>query len=284
MSAGILANLLDKLRRGLVDRKILTKLALASSNTRKVDFVIAGAQRCGTSALNYQLRYNPDICTAFRKKVHFFDDEDNFRDGRADYSLYHSFFNPTAQHKVLGEATPSYMYWLPTPRRLWEYNPGLKLIIVLRNPITRAFSAWNMRRTKGQEDLPFWDALQAESERLRRQLPLQDKRHSYVDMGHYLCQLRRLWTFFPREQCLILKHDDFKNDALSVLNRIAGFLNVAPFASAKSVEYNSKPYAAEMSERERTHLHSIFQLEIRALERELGWDCSNWLKDERRTD
>ena len=129
---------------------------------RKVDFAICGTQKGGTSALDAYLREHPEICMADVKEVHFFDTEKHFAREAINYSKYHSFFTPQKSHKILGEATPVYMYWPNAPQRLREYNPRMKLIILLRNPIERAYSHWNMQRTRGIDKLPFWDAIREE--------------------------------------------------------------------------------------------------------------------------
>ena len=127
------------------------------------------------------------------KEVHLFDDDKTFaRRSHDGYAEYHRQFAPTSTGQLLGEITPAYMYWNDAPRRIREYNPAMKLIAVLRNPITRAYSQWNMQRDAGAEQLPFWEALQAEAARLSASLPHQNRNASYVDRGFYSGQLRRL--------------------------------------------------------------------------------------------
>ena len=143
-----------------------------------VDFIVAGAQKGGTTALDFYLRQHPNICMATGKEVHFFDTEKFFQGHKVDYDEYHSRFEPNASHVLVGEATPIYMYWHYAPRRIWEYNSKMKLIILLRNPIERAYSHWNMERSRNWEHLPFWDAIQYESQRCREALPYQHRVYS----------------------------------------------------------------------------------------------------------
>ena len=75
-----------------------------------------------------------------KKELHYFDKEENFF-GQANYKKYHANFQAGPQHRVIGEATPIYMYWNAAPYRIWSYNPQMKWILVLRNPVERAFSA-----------------------------------------------------------------------------------------------------------------------------------------------
>ena len=244
---------------------------------RRVDFLICGTQKGGTSALDAYLREHPQLCMANQKEVHFFDDEKHFRGGKPDYAAYHSCFSPGPSQRVMGEATPSYMYWYDAPRRIWHYNPRMKLLVVLRNPVDRAYSHWNMQRKRGIDDLSFWDALHIERERCREALPYQEKRFSYVDRGFYLEQLRRLWTYFARDQVLVTRHEDLRSKPKEAIDKIYDFLGVGPVQGIQVREVHSHEYDSPMSKREREYLQFIFEYEIRGLERLLGWDCSNWL-------
>jgi hypothetical protein len=245
-----------------------------------INFTICGTQKGGTSALDAYLREHPEICMANEKEVHFFDNEDFFRDGKPDYTLYHSSFTPGATHKLIGEATPIYMYWYYAPRRIWEYNQDMKLIVVLRNPIDRAFSHWNMERSRDADNLSFWDALQNEQERCREARPYQHRVYSYIDRGFYLEQLRRLWFYFPKDRVLILKNEHLRNQPREALREVCDFLEVARFGALQNKNVHSRPYPSTMSDRERSYLRFIFEHEIRGLERVLGWDCSDWLSGE----
>ncbi|MEZ4606416.1 MAG: sulfotransferase domain-containing protein [Deinococcales bacterium] len=117
---------------------------------QKVYFIICGTQKGGTTALDSYLRQHPHICMGKRKELHFFDQEKNFQSDICDYTSYHKLFQVTSQRQILGEATPIYMYWRAAPQRMWGYNPKLKLIVILRNPIERAYSHWNMERSREQ--------------------------------------------------------------------------------------------------------------------------------------
>src|SRR6478752_4058553 len=177
-----------------------------------VDFIICGTQKGGTSALDVYLRGHPNICMAEKKEVHFFDNEDAFRNATPDYSQYHSVFKSNSSSLIFGEATTIYMYWREAPRRMWQYNPNLKLIVLLRNPIERAYS--------------------------------------YVDRGFYLEQLRRLWSFFPKEQVLVLKSKELKCQPVQTLHRACEFLNVDPLKGIEPLDIHSRPYKSPMGAKE----------------------------------
>lgn len=267
---------------------------------RTVDFVIGGTQKGGTTALDAYLREHPEICmaekneayvsrehpeitSAGQKEVHFFDNEDYFTNGTPDYSRYHRRFNPGEAHKVLGEATPIYMYWKDSPRRIWEYNPRMKLIIVLRDPIERAYSHWNMERIRNADKLSFWDAINKEDERCRDALPLQHRVYSYISRGLYTEQLHRLWAYFPKDSVLCLKSEDLKAGLDKTLACVCEFLQVSQLERVTSRKAHSLPYESGITAKERDYLRRIFEPEIAKLERELNWDCSAWLSAHRGT-
>ncbi|MBX7245317.1 MAG: sulfotransferase domain-containing protein [Candidatus Sumerlaeaceae bacterium] len=260
-------------------RKVIRypKHFLPCHSTRKVDFLICGTQKGGTSALDTYLREHPEVCMADRKEVHFFDNDSRFTGGEPNYFRYHAYFSPRSSHKILGEATPVYMYWRDAPARIHAYNPSMKLIVLLRNPIERAYSHWNMERARRRDPLAFWEALQNEKERCARSLPHQNHFFSYMDRGFYTIQLQRLWQFFPKEQVLILKSEDLRQKPQDILERVCDFLGVSSLPNPAPRSIHSIRYAAPMTEREREYLRKVFEQEIRELEQLLGWDCSNWL-------
>ena len=248
---------------------------------RKVNFLICGTQRGGTTALYHWLQQHPEICWATKREVHFFDREKYFRGARPRYSAYHSFFEPQAGHQVLGESTPIYMYWYDAPKRIWQYNPEMKLILILRSPIERAYSHWNLMRHRTPE-VSFWEAIVNERERCRAALPLQHRYYSFVDRGFYVQQLRRLWTYFDARQILILRNEDLRSRPHQAVHDVSDFLGLRrlPELTEPTMREPDYPYAAPMGSRERDYLRQVFEYEIRSLERILGWDCSRWLADE----
>jgi len=244
-----------------------------------VDFIIAGAQKSGTSALDLYLREHSGVAMArTRKELHFFDHEEHFRTEPVDYAAYHANFAPRMPGQLRGEATPIYMYWEPAPARMARYNPALKIIIVLRNPITRAYSHWNNEWQYRRETLPFFEALRAEPERARSALPLQLRHASYADRGYYTGQLRRLWSHFPVDQTLILRTEALQTEPDATLKRIAEFLGLGPFPRIASKTANGRRYGRPISQDEWRYLDGVYAAEIRELERLLEWDCSQWQK------
>ena len=245
----------------------------------ELDFVVVGTQRGGTSTLDHYLRQHPRIAMPVsRKELHFFDRDERFAAIPVDYAAYHAQFGPRRPGQLRGEVTPIYMYWMPATGRLASYKPALKIVVLLRNPITRAYSHWNKERHGGRETLPFLAALRAEPERARAAEPLQDRHTSYVARGFYVSQLRRLWRHFAAEQTLVLRSEALWTVPERTLARIAAFLGLPPFPRVAPSIVNGREYAVPLQPREWTLLADKFADEIRQLERLLGWDCADWLR------
>ncbi len=225
----------------------------------KVNFLICGVQKAGTTALATFLVSHPEIGMANRKEVHYFDFEKNFQNGNTDFAQYHAVFSPQPSHKLIGEATPIYMYWHEAPKRIWQYNPDMKLIAMLRNPIDRAYSHWNMEFDRKTDTLPFWEALQSEAQRCREALPYQHRVYSYIDRGFYTEQLRRLWMYFPKEHVLVLKNEDLRNQPNETLKKVTDFLGVTPLNKIEHKEIHTRQYSSGMAEREKDYLRSVFE-------------------------
>jgi hypothetical protein len=239
----------------------------------RVDFVIGGTQKGGTSALDSFLRQHPEICMpTTRKELHFFDREEENR----DYKKYHANFEPKPQHRAIGEASPIYMYWQTAPDRICKYNPKMKWILALRNPVERAFSAWNMETKRGKEKLSFAEAIEKESERCREALPLQHRVYSYIDRGFYAHQVRRLFDIFGKENVLVLLSEELRGEHQKTLRRVFEFLGVdssfvPPEASVFEQEYTNK-----IDNQLRARLIDIFQPDIKELEKLIGRNLSSW--------
>jgi len=242
-----------------------------------VSFLGCGAQKSGTSALDNYLRQHPQICLPDQKEIHYFDNEYNFRYHNVNYLKYHSFFQKSSNHRIAGEVTPAYMYWDNAMSRVWEYNPRIRILILLRNPILRAYSHWNMNRIKGVEEHSFLGAISSREEGLRAKLPFQNKKFAYLDRGFYSSQIRRIYRFFPEEQVLIKQSTDLAKQPLQTMSEIFEFLGVEPIAVQEDKPIHEGIYERPMSDDEREFLLSFYQFEIKELEKLLGWDCSDWL-------
>ena len=249
---------------------------LKRRKVEQLDFIVPGAQKSGTTALHYFLSKHPQIALPDRQELHFFDDEAVFARQPVDYELLRARFGPVPSSTIAGEVTPSYFYWKPAMERIRNHNPQIKLVILLRNPIDRAFAHWNMQRFKDRESLDFLPAIREEPRRIAQPLSIESRRFAYVDRGFYSAQLERLFNFFPREQVKIVKFEAFRDRKQETLDRIFNFLGVKRLRVTRDRDRNIVPYERAMTSEERKYLLEVFSVEITKLERLLGWDLSDW--------
>ena len=193
----------------------------------RVTFLIAGVQKAGTTALYDYIATYPDLALSRVKEVHFFDDE-RIDWAAPDYAAYHANF-PAPDGRPCGEATPIYIYWRRALERVRAYNPAMRLVLTLRDPVERAWSHWRMEYARGAEREPFAWCIRQGRQRLFDAEPWGWHREfSYVERGFYGEQLERLFGLFPREQALILQADDLRADPGRVIDEVRAFLGLAP--------------------------------------------------------
>src|SRR5438093_10259797 len=193
---------------------------------KRLDFIVAGAQKSGTTALHYFLAKHPNITMGDEQEIHFFDDDATFA-ATVDYERLHKHYPLVAPSTMAGDCTPSYLYFKPAAERIWKYNPKIKLLVLLRNSVKHAFAHWNMQRFKGREPLDFFDAIKEEKTRIAGAPPIEARRFAYVDRGFYAQQLVRLFKFFPREQVKVVKFEAFEDKQRETLASIFFFLDVS---------------------------------------------------------
>jgi hypothetical protein len=241
-----------------------------------IDFLICGTQKGGTSALDAYCRQHQDLLMADAKEVHFFDNESLFRNGKPDYRQYHQHFPPHEEGKLRGEATPVYMYWPNAPARIHAYNPDIRLIVILRDPVERAYSHWQMEFHRGYETLPFGKAVREEAARLQQADADHRRVYSYVDRGRYLHQLELLWSLFGREHVLVVFNEDLRQSPAAVLQQISVFLGIPAFTAIEERTENAQDYDNPMTAEDRAWLHAVFEPEIANLEVALGKKLEFW--------
>ncbi len=205
------------------------------------DYIVIGAQRSGTTSLYTYLRRNRHVGRSRKKEVHFFDF--NYDRGMGWYK--HHFPTLLAKRSaerrldgpfITGEASPYYLVNPLVPERVRAALPSVKLIVLLRDPIQRAFSHFHQQRRLGNEtSSSFEEAIERETAVLEREDPssLAYRKASYLTRGIYVDQLGRWFARFPREQMLILKSEDFFADPAATERAVCEFLGVPPRIHAK---------------------------------------------------
>jgi len=232
---------------------------------RKVEFLVAGVQKGGTTALFDYLKEHPTLLLPAIKEAHFFDDE-AVDWGCPDYSRYHALFQGADANRARawGEATPIYTYWPGCLERIAAYNPAMKIIVIFRDPIERAWSHWKMEYARGAETEPFAWCIREGRARVVDNLatPGYHREFSYVERGFYGAQVLRLFRFFPREQVLFLRSNELRSEPDRILGRVCDFLSAPRFAAVEPRESHVAKdinYGAPISEEDSEYLTNIFK-------------------------
>lgn len=245
-----------------------------SAPPKQLQFIVIGTQKSGSTALDRYLRKHPNVELPPKKELHFFDTPNYFNKPNP-YTAYHQHFKFNTSKKC-GEITPSYLYCQETPRRIYEYNSRIKIIAILRNPVDRAYSHWNMNRNIGKESLSFEDAIAQEKERDRDTQPYQNLVYSYTDRGLYSEQIRRYQRYFKDHQLHFVLYDTLKNNPTETLQGICHFLGINELNIPISREHQLN-YDEPLHPETRKKLQQYFHHDILEVERLLGWNCSHWL-------
>jgi hypothetical protein len=219
------------------------------------DFIIIGARKAGTTALYRYLAEHPGIRFATRKEVHFFDT--NFAKG---INWYRAHF-PLRAHQegvravrgrpfLVGEASPYYLFHPCAAARTQSVLSSARLIVVLRNPVDRAYSQFTQEFCSGRETLGFEEAIASEADRLagaeetllRGGQHFSHRFHSYLARGLYAEQLVRWLEAFPREQFLFVDSHQLARDTARAMTQVYGFLGLPPRAPGEYRKHNSFAY------------------------------------------
>jgi hypothetical protein len=192
---------------------------------------ILGAAKAGTTTLYQILCKHPQVFFSFDKEPMFFSRDDYYRKGMDWYTS--AFFNGSNKYPIRGEASPHYLYWSEkvAPRLKKQFSEvELKFIVILRNPIERAYSwYWNMVMEE-KEDLPFLEALRAEKTRLEAyRTDLEEfgsMRYGYIRGGCYSSQITKFMENFPRANFHILLLDDLEQNSIREVESLCDFLKI----------------------------------------------------------
>jgi Sulfotransferase domain len=263
--------------------RVLARIATAWGRPGP-DFVIAGFQKCGTTSLyNYLLRH-PGVAPATKRSIKYFDHGPNWAKGRLWYRSHFPFAParsvPTGR-RLVGESTPSYIVHPRGPQRLQKAAPQTRLIVLLRDPVERAYSAYHHMRRRGRETLTFEEALDREVERVGVEharlasdphfVAHHYRLHSYLGWGRYAEHLQPWLQVLERCRILILLTEDLAADPDRVLAGVLAFLGLPAISLDEYPRLNVGRYHA-MEPRVRERLVGYFAPHNRRLAGLLGRD------------
>jgi len=245
-------------------------LELSGPARVRPDFLIVGAQRCGTTTMFKTLMQHPDVIRPIlRKGIHYFDK--SYGRGERWYRGHFplavtSRLRGRGQRLITGESSPYYMFHPLARQRLAADLPGVKLIVMLRDPVIRAYSAHSHEKARGFEDLGFDAALAAEPERLageRERLMAEPgydsfhwQHHAYSTRGQYIEQVRALENLVGRERMCVVDSGDFFADPEPAFDQVRRFLGLDPCPDIAFEQHNARqrsPLSPELRTRLEQH-------------------------------
>jgi hypothetical protein len=270
-------------------RGLLARYGEKTSSSRPLpDFLIVGTKRGGTTSLwNYLIQHPlvPRLFPAWNTKTsHYF--EENWDRGEA---WYRSHFPTERQRAALerkhgappkaGEAAPLYMYHPLVAGRVKALMPPARIIVLLRDPVERAFSHWKERRTEGKETLEFPAALAAEDERTAGERDRLIAEPGYISeaydwyayraRGRYLEHLEPWLTLFDRSQLLFVTSETFYREPAGTYAKVLSFIGLPPYELPAYDVFNDRP-SKGMDDAVRAELTDYYRPYNTALAERLG--------------
>jgi hypothetical protein len=214
--------------------------------------LVIGAQRAGTTSLYNYLAQHPQVKPPLRKEIDYF--SLNYHRGLSWYRAHFPMGNESSTSTL--DATPTYLHDLRCAGRAAEVVPDAKILVVLRDPVERAFSHYKLMVERGLETLPFDEALDAEAIRLSGEdermeaepdyVSYAQRRYAYRGNGLYFLQLEQWLAHYPRERVLVLFSNNLYSDTQETMKRVLTFLELQE-AHPKSYLVYSFPMSEKTS-------------------------------------
>lgn len=194
----------------------------------KPNFLVIGAARSGTTLLHQYFLQHPEIYVPFSKQPepHFFLKTANYIKGDEWYTQ--TFFSDVRDEKAVGEISTSHLYGENVARRIFEFDPNMKLVILLREPTQRAFSSYWHSKKNGIEKLSFQEAVLTEDSRMAALdgEKLEIAPFAYIGRSKYATQIERFLQYFKKDKFHISLFEDLTIDGPGEMKKICDFLEV----------------------------------------------------------
>ncbi len=248
------------------------------------DFVIIGASKSGTTSLMKNLNCHPeiDVCSS---EPHYFDHHLE----RGD-AWYKSLFRDNG--KLQGEKSPGYIFFTDCHERMKRLIPEAKLILGLRNPVSRAFSHWNMKYNDGRlfqghlrlhklfpgrlKGLGLGNILDCYLQNLDDPDFIRMNPLDIIGRGIYAPQISNLFKYYDRNQVYIVIFEDLIQNSPKTYNEIFSFLGVPPFNNFRNARYNAGSYRKKMNPDLQKKMHDFYEPYNEQLYELLGHRFPEW--------
>jgi hypothetical protein len=185
--------------------------------------VCVGAAKAGTTTLYALMSRHPEVATSVVKETDFYYEDRYYAMGFDRYIK--RYFRPHFKTRLLFEADPVYMYGRGCMERLRNCAPNVRVIVMLRNPVDRAFSQYQYRMTYRRYDESFEDMCEREFTRIA-QGDEQRMEYGCLDRSRYAAQISEILRYFPREQVYFIVFEEFVRDQRGVFARLQRWLGL----------------------------------------------------------
>lgn len=272
-------------------KKLIKNSACKLIKSNTPDFLIIGAQKAGTTSLHYNLHQHPLFIGAQGKELAFFSNDYNYKKNQ---TWYHSNFKDIRRpfpdnNTLFFESTPEYIYNKTALERIYNYNKNIKLVLMLREPVSRAYSAWNMfrdfkSRPNGIPESLYTGYIEDKENNIYKELYSTDSfptfnetiesefqkidhnssfaEPSFVRRGIYFEQIKFLFSLFEETQVLILDFNELQSSKAKTLNKILNFLGKENYnwdANLSLKSYNKRPYKDKIDEMTKQQLKAFYK-------------------------
>jgi len=239
---------------------------------RRPDIIGVGAMKAATTWVWHQLNSHPQVVMLPQKELHYFDNLNITPEQYLDR------FGVVQRNYLTGEITPSYLNVPHAPIIAKDVCPAARILVVLRNPVDRAFSHWKVAMwTEGKIPLgtSFMESFDCGH-------PWGNYWHSIKERGLYLKYLKRWYAAFPRNQIKVMWHDDILKDAAAFLKDLYRWLSIddsfVPKNYNKKFNENWSGRNPTFKPEDRQKVLSFYLPSIERLEKFTGKDLSEWKK------
>lgn len=243
------------------------------------ELVIIGAQKSGTSALFKILSNHPQVLPPTEKELDFFSSNEDYTKGISFYLNHFPRKRFRPLRRITFEASPAYLWYAErsAPRIAHDF-PKMLCVAILRDPVKRAYSAWNMYRDflhdpkRAHLHDPRTFAQAVDDELAGR---TQHQYHKYLARGHYAEQLTKYYNNFPREQVQVYSYLHLKKQPETMVNEILNILrlpNMPKEVDLLNIRVNVRSYPEKMDRGLTAELYQYFAPEMQRLRMVLGHD------------
>ncbi|MDP3300683.1 MAG: sulfotransferase [Sulfuricurvum sp.] len=247
------------------------------------NFIVVGAQKSGTTSIHYYLGQHPKLIGSSLKELNYFNRDLYFGKNLDNYKKAFK----GNRNKFYFESSPSYLYQPNVAKEIHKVLPDIKLIVLLRDPVKRAYSAWNHYRQyfnsiplfqeienmpriegnllfdkffKDRTEFPtFRECINIELALIEQNIGFEP---SLLRRGLYLQQLETYWQYFNKEQIMIIGFKDLLLDIPSTLKKVTDFVGVQyiNWENLNLEPKNTREYSEPMNEEDRLFLEDFFRI------------------------